>query len=114
MNICVEESNYKDDMKVSGDGRGRDDRPFFASSALKYEASARKEPQKQNSTFSILDLEGALSMKYLLKIAKREKKNPIFSLLFLNIYFRKNSIPSIMLIPSVLEEFRPVVCLVNP
>ena len=76
MNICVEELNYKDDMKVSGDGRGRDDRPFFASSALKYEASARKEPQKQNSTFSILDLEGALSMKYLLKIAKREKKNP--------------------------------------
>lgn len=34
--------------------------PFFALSALKYETSVRKEPQKQNITSSILHLEGAL------------------------------------------------------
>ena len=31
---------------------------------LKYVTSARKGPKNRNSTFSILDLEGALSMKY--------------------------------------------------
>ena len=44
---------------------------FFALSALKYETSARKEPQKQNITSSILRLEGALTIKYLMKIAKK-------------------------------------------
>ena len=45
--------------------------PFFALSALKYETSVRKEPQKQNITSSILHLEGALTIKYLLKITKK-------------------------------------------
>ena len=45
--------------------------PLFALRALKYETSARKEPQKQNITSSILHLEGALTIKYLLKIAKK-------------------------------------------
>ena len=37
----------------------------LALSAPKYETSARKETQKQNSTLSILDIDVALSMKYL-------------------------------------------------
>lgn len=39
---------------------------FFLWNAPYYETTARKEPQKQNSTLNILNLEGALSMKYLL------------------------------------------------
>ena len=56
-------------------------------------------------------------MKCLLTICKTRsnensstKKNPShLSLLFLNMCYRRNSI-----IPSILEEFKPVVCLENP
>ena len=39
----------------------RKGRQAFALTAHKYETSARKEPQKQNSALNILHLEGALS-----------------------------------------------------
>ena len=50
--------------------RVRDDPPSlpFALGVLKYERSARKESQKQNSIVSILDLERAFSIRFLLTL----------------------------------------------
>ena len=73
-------------------------------SSTKNETPARKEPQEQNST-RMLNLEGAFSMKYLSTHIKIEmqsvlsenflwKQNyPIFYLLFVNMVFRRKSIP---------------------
>ena len=41
--------------------------PFTLINYPKYETSAGKEPQKQSSILSVPDLEGAFSVKYLLK-----------------------------------------------
>ena len=50
--------------------RVRDDPPSlaFALSVLKYERSTRKESLKQNSIVSILNLERAFSIKFLLTL----------------------------------------------
>ena len=56
--------------------------PFFALSALKYETSVRKEPQKQNITSSILHLEGALLKNIYWKLLKKDKNTQLFPPIF--------------------------------